>query len=170
MMISRSILNIILLHSLNINENATLLSSDPSYLKLGIDFSAVENMTADSGRLISTYLATEVGIWGSILMIIPVVGWFASGAGGRGKSFMAGRLSSMGTRAAESKGVEYFNTAKEGVAMKLMPGSAGAMVARQNIVTKASELKNLHNKDASNRAFMNDPFNKQYLKNIRHVK
>lgn len=79
MMISRSICNIILLHSLKIEENATTLSTDPSYLKFGLDFDAAVRMLDDTGKFLATYVETENALWKSLLVIVPVISWFASG-------------------------------------------------------------------------------------------
>jgi hypothetical protein len=80
MMISRSVCNVILLHALNIEKTVDTYSTDPSYLKLGIDFTAASNILDDTGRFLSTYVETENALWASMAMIIPIVSWFGSGA------------------------------------------------------------------------------------------
>jgi len=79
MMISRSVCNIILLHTLKIEESAVTLSTDPAYLKFGLDFHAAIKMLDDTGKFLATYVETENALWKSLLVIVPVVSWFASG-------------------------------------------------------------------------------------------
>ncbi|MBT4790081.1 MAG: hypothetical protein HON90_00795, partial [Halobacteriovoraceae bacterium] len=124
MMISRSVCNIVLLHSLNIEKTSTLMSSDPSYLKLGVDFSAVSNMLDDTGRFLSTYINIENALWASILVIIPFVSWFASGATSRAGSFLAGRASGAMQSYMQGQAKQGMGHIRDFATLKFSPNSA----------------------------------------------
>lgn len=120
MMISRSICNIILLHSLKIEETATTLSTDPSYLKFGLDFNAAVRMLDDTGKFLATYVETENALWKSLMVIVPVISWFASGPISKIGANMTNAIGSQFQGRMVNKGLDTTGTATKALAKVAM--------------------------------------------------
>lgn len=167
LMILRSICNIILIHSLNIDKHSNVLSSDPSFLKYGIDFSSVSNILHDSSRLISVYLSTELAICGGITAL-PFLYWGAAGLNSGG-SVAAAQTANKGVQIATQLAATKLGPVKSLLVSKAMPNSKSGMEARNNVVENAKGMRDLEMKDRSNKAWMQIPANKKYLNNLRNL-
>ncbi|MBF0206356.1 MAG: hypothetical protein HQK53_05650 [Oligoflexia bacterium] len=78
--LSRMFSNTIILNANKVGTHVATLSTSPSFLESGVDFSAASKMLEDTSRAMDVFLNCELGIWGSLALLIPAASFFAGGS------------------------------------------------------------------------------------------